>query len=90
MTLATLEAPLRQTDFLALEAEYGARNYKPLDVVLTRGEGVYVWDVDGKRYLDGLSAYSLSLIHIYPAERLDVQRRLIVASEGVEGEIEHL
>ena len=32
---------------LALEAEYGARNYKPLDVVLTRGEGVYVWDVDG-------------------------------------------
>ncbi len=33
-------------------------NYKPLDVVLTRGEGVYVWDVDGNRYLDCLSAYS--------------------------------
>jgi len=59
MTTATLDAPSApRTDFLALEAEYGARNYKPLDVVLTRGEGVYVWDVDGNRYLDGLSAYS--------------------------------
>jgi ornithine--oxo-acid transaminase len=46
------------TDHLALEAEYGARNYKPLDVILTRGEGVWVWDVDGRRYLDCLSAYS--------------------------------
>ena len=59
MTTATLDAPSApRTDFLALEAEYGARNYKPLDVVLTRAEGVYVWDVDGNRYLDGLSAYS--------------------------------
>src|ERR1700739_4798910 len=41
-----------------LESRYGAMNYKPLDVVLTRGEGVYVWDVDGRRYLDCLSAYS--------------------------------
>jgi ornithine--oxo-acid transaminase len=45
-------------DLIALEALYGAKNYKPLDVVLTRGEGVYVWDVDGNRYMDGLSAYS--------------------------------
>jgi ornithine--oxo-acid transaminase len=45
-------------DFIGVEAEYGAKNYKPLDVVLTRGEGVYVWDIDGRRYLDGLSAYS--------------------------------
>jgi ornithine--oxo-acid transaminase len=45
-------------DFIAAEAEYGAKNYKPLDVVLTRGEGVYVWDIEGRRYLDGLSAYS--------------------------------
>ena len=43
---------------IAIEAEYGARNYKPLDVVLTRGQGAYVWDVDGRRYLDGLAAYS--------------------------------
>ena len=45
-------------DYLALEARYGADNYKPMDVVLTRGEGVWVWDVDGRRYLDALSAYS--------------------------------
>jgi len=45
-------------DLIALEALYGAKNYKPLDVVLTRGQGVYVWDVEGKRYLDCLSAYS--------------------------------
>ncbi|MEK1897481.1 MAG: ornithine--oxo-acid transaminase [Rhizobium sp.] len=40
------------------EQRLGAHNYKPLDVVLTRGEGVFVWDTDGKRYLDCLSAYS--------------------------------
>src|ERR1700756_4079885 len=45
-------------DLIALEALYGAKNYKPLDVVLTRGQGVHVWDVDGNRYLDCLSAYS--------------------------------
>ena len=45
-------------DLIATEALYGAKNYKPLDVVLTRGEGVYVWDVDGNRYMDCLSAYS--------------------------------
>jgi len=41
-----------------LEHQYGAHNYHPLPVVLTRGEGVYVWDVEGKRYYDFLSAYS--------------------------------
>ena len=46
------------TRFIETEALYGAKNYKPLDVVLTRGEGAYVWDVDGNRYLDCLSAYS--------------------------------
>jgi ornithine--oxo-acid transaminase len=54
----TIVETTHRTDFLALEAEYGARNYKPLDVILTRGEGVHVWDVDGRRYLDCLSAYS--------------------------------
>ncbi len=49
---------LHTADFIARESRYGAKNYKPLDVVLTRGEGVYVWDVDGRRYLDCLSAYS--------------------------------
>ena len=41
-----------------LENKYGAHNYHPLPVVLSRGEGVYVWDVDGKKYFDFLSAYS--------------------------------
>ena len=55
-------------DFIAREAEFGAKNYKPLDVVLARGEGVYVWDVDGKRYLDCLSAYSaVNQGHCHPA-----------------------
>ncbi|RTY95206.1 ornithine--oxo-acid transaminase [Flavobacterium sp. GT3R68] len=43
---------------IALENKYGAHNYHPLPVVLSRGEGVYVWDVDGKKYYDFLSAYS--------------------------------
>lgn len=43
---------------IALENKYGAHNYHPLPVVLNRGEGVYVWDVEGKKYYDFLSAYS--------------------------------
>ena len=45
-------------ELIASEMRLGAHNYKPLDVVLTRGEGVWVWDVEGNRYLDCLSAYS--------------------------------
>ena len=45
-------------DYIQLENEYGATNYKPLDVVLTRGKGIWVWDVEGKKYMDFLSAYS--------------------------------
>jgi len=45
-------------DFIALENKYGAHNYHPLDVVIDRGEGVWVWDVEGKKYMDFLSAYS--------------------------------
>ena len=45
-------------DYIALEEEYGARNYHPLPVVLTRGKGVWVWDVQGKKYLDCLASYS--------------------------------
>ncbi len=54
-------------DFIALEEQYGAHNYHPLDVVITRGEGVWVYDVDGKKYLDCLSAYSaLNQGHVHP------------------------
>ncbi len=45
-------------DYINLEEQYGAHNYKPLDVVLSKGKGVWVEDVEGKRYLDCLSAYS--------------------------------
>lgn len=49
---------LSSADAIALEDKYGAHNYHPLPVVLSRGEGVYVWDVEGNRYYDFLSAYS--------------------------------
>lgn len=45
-------------EFIALEEKYGAHNYHPIPVVLSRGEGVYVWDSEGKKYFDFLSAYS--------------------------------
>jgi ornithine--oxo-acid transaminase len=45
-------------DFIDLENQYNAHNYKPLDVVIERAKGVWVWDVEGKKYLDFLSAYS--------------------------------
>lgn len=52
---------------IALEHKHGAHNYHPLPVVLTRGEGVYVWDVEGKKYFDFLSAYSaLNQGHCHP------------------------
>ena len=54
-------------DTIRLEAQYCAHNYHPLPVVLTRGEGVFVWDDDGKRYLDMMSAYSaVSHGHAHP------------------------
>jgi len=54
-------------DFIAREARFGARNYEPLGVVLSRGEGVFVWDTQGNRYLDCLSAYSaLNQGHCHP------------------------
>jgi ornithine--oxo-acid transaminase len=48
----------RADELIALETRHGARNYQPLDVVIERGEGVYLWDVEGRRYMDFLSAYS--------------------------------
>ena len=54
-------------DFINMEEEYGAHNYHPLDVVIERAEGVWVYDVDGKKYLDCLSAYSaLNQGHVHP------------------------
>jgi ornithine--oxo-acid transaminase len=48
----------KSQEYISLENEYGAHNYHPLPVVLSKGEGVFVWDVDGNKYFDFLSAYS--------------------------------
>jgi len=54
-------------DFIDLEDLYGAHNYHPLDIVINRGKGIWVWDVEGKKYLDFLSAYSaLNHGHCHP------------------------
>ena len=50
--------PKTTAEYVELEDHYGAHNYHPLDVVITRGEGVWVWDVEGRKYMDCLAAYS--------------------------------
>lgn len=56
--MQTIDSRLSSKEAMELEDKYGAHNYHPLPVVLAKGEGVYVWDVEGKRYYDFLSAYS--------------------------------
>ena len=59
---------MKTNELIQLEDQYGAHNYHPLDVVIERGEGVWVWDVEGNKYLDCLSAYSaLNQGHVHPA-----------------------
>jgi len=74
------------SDMMALEERFGASNYAPLPVVLTRGEGVWLWDVEGRRYLDMLSAYSaVSFGYGHPRllAALETQaRRLAVTSRA--------
>jgi len=61
---------MKTDEYIALEDRYNAHNYQPLDVVLERGEGVWVWDVEGKRYLDCLSSYSaMNQGHAHPRIR---------------------
>lgn len=58
---------MRSEEYIKLDEKYGAHNYHPLDVVIARGEGVWVYDVEGRRYLDCLSAYSaLNQGHVHP------------------------
>jgi ornithine--oxo-acid transaminase len=79
-------APHTTADYLALEAQYGATNYKPLDVVLTRGQGVWVWDVENRKYLDCLSAYSaVNQGHCHPrilAAMVEQAQRLTLTSRA--------
>ncbi len=58
MAISTETTSPKSANYIALEDKHGAHNYHPLPVVLSKGEGVYLWDVDGKRYFDFLSAYS--------------------------------
>ncbi|MEC8324441.1 MAG: aminotransferase class III-fold pyridoxal phosphate-dependent enzyme, partial [Bacteroidota bacterium] len=63
-----------------LEGKYGAHNYHPLPVVLTKGKGVYVWDVEGKKYFDFLSAYSaVNQGHCHPkiVKALELQSKML-------------
>ncbi len=53
-----MEKTMTSSELMQIEDKYGAHNYHPLPVVLSKGEGVYVWDVEGKKYFDFLSAYS--------------------------------
>lgn len=77
---------MKQEKYIALENEFGAHNYKPLDVVLSRGEGVWVWDVDGNKYLDCLSAYSaVNQGHCHPTimgAMIDQAKKLTLTSRA--------
>ena len=69
---------LKSTDFIALENQFGAHNYHPLPVVLNKGEGIFVWDVEGNKYFDFLSAYSaVNQGHCHPKiiEALNTQSK---------------
>ncbi len=82
--VTNMSAPVNP--FIATEARLGAQNYKPLGVVLSRGEGVFVWDTDGNRYLDCLSAYSaVNQGHCHPkilAAMIEQAGRLTLTSRA--------
>jgi len=80
MTTELIERPLHTHDYVELENQYGAHNYHPLDVVIERAEGVWVYDVEGKRYLDCLAAYSaVNQGHCHPRilQALEEQSRKV-------------
>ena len=69
-----------QQYYIKLEEKLGAHNYNPLDVVLHRGEGVWVWDVEGNKYLDCLAAYSaVNQGHCHP----EIMRTLIEQAQNL-------
>ncbi|QDA60382.1 ornithine--oxo-acid transaminase [Hymenobacter jejuensis] len=83
---ATSATARRSQELMALEERYGAHNYHPLPVVLSRGEGVHVWDVEGKHYFDFLSAYSaVNQGHCHPriiAAMTEQAQRLTLTSRA--------
>ena len=93
--MPTISAPTSLTDltrnYLELEEKYGAHNYHPLPVVLNRGAGVYVWDVDGTRYFDCLSGYSaVNQGHCHPriiAALIEQASRLTLTSRAFHSDL---
>ena len=77
---------MKTNEYIALEDQFGAHNYHPLDVVINRGEGVWVYDVEGNRYLDCLSAYSaINQGHVHPtilAAMVDQAKRITLTSRA--------
>lgn len=77
---------MKTKEYIDLEDRFGAKNYKPLDVVLSRGEGIWVWDVEGNRYMDCLSAYSaVNQGHCHPKIRqamMDQAEKLTLTSRA--------
>ena len=77
---------LTSKDLINLEYKYGAHNYHPLPVVLEKGEGVYLWDVEGKKYFDFLSAYSaVNQGHCHPkiiSALIDQSKKLTLTSRA--------
>ena len=71
---------LQSNDYIKLEDDYGAHNYHPLDVVVHRASGCWVWDVEGTKYLDFLAAYSaVNQGHAHPR----IRKAMIEQSERV-------
>ena len=63
----SIKNALSSKELILLEERFGAHNYHPLPVVLSKGKGVFVWDVEGKKYFDFLSAYSaINQGHCHP------------------------
>ena len=82
---------LTSKDLINLEYKYGAHNYHPLPVVLEKGEGVYLWDVEGKKYFDFLSAYSaVNQGHCHPkiiSALINQSRKLTLTSRAFHNNI---
>jgi ornithine--oxo-acid transaminase len=82
---------LNQERAIMLEEKYGAHNYHPLPVVLTKGEGIFVWDNHGKRYFDFLSAYSaVNQGHCHPkiiAALIEQAQKLTLTSRAFHNDI---
>lgn len=86
MALQQTDHGIESTDLIALEGAFCAQNYQPLPVVLTRGRGVHLWDTDGRRYLDLMSAYSaVNHGHCHPRlvrALVDQAQRLTITSRA--------